>query len=613
MRRFHSWLALVFLAALLAVPAGAVNPRTHQISPTGLAGSDVAWSPPADFPRFSPDGEWVVWVQDATVDEAWDLWAARRWAGGAAVRLSAAHAAGAGVEAFALTPDSRRVVYLAGTFATGELRLWSAPIDGSAAPVALHAAPPAGGGVVQFALTPDGARAVFLGDIEDAGEVALWSVPVAGPAGELDRLSPAPGLAGQDVVAFAIAPNSQRVAFAGTLTTDFVNEVWSAPVAGPAPSSPISPVAADPATGAVVSAELPLAVSNDSARVLFAGDFETPGTVQLYSNTHTGSQFSADVLNGAVTSGGNVVAYALGPGTNRAVFRGDLLVDERVEIWSAPADAGANAVRLSTSTPNGFSDVTHFRIGPDPQPAVVFRQDILVDDAYDLFAVPVSGGSPTRLNSTGVSTRVLETDFEVSPDGARVVFRGNFSTAGKVELYSAATDGGQGSAVKICPTPPSNGDIEAFEIAADSARVVFAGDALTDARRELFSVPIAGPPTQAVRLHPAAGAAENVSAFAAAPDGTRVAFLADLTTEGRAAVWFAPIGGPDTAAVQAHADAVANGAAVAPLVWSADARGVLFLGDLVTDERFLLWDADEAVFAADHEEGDASEWSGAVP
>ena len=613
MRRILSWLASVVFAVALVAPAGAVNPRTHQVSPTGIANGDVAATPDAVRPRFSPDGEWLVWTQDATVDAGWDLWATRRWEGSAAVRLSDAYPAGEGIVAFEIAPDGARVVYLAGTFGpNGPFRLWSVPIDGSAAPTALHAAP-GGYGTAEFALTPDGARVVFVADLPTAGQFALWSVPVAGPAGQADRLSPVPALPAQDVEAFAISPDSARVAFTGTLTADFFNEVWSAPIAGPAPSNPISPVPSDPALGALVTADLPLLFSNDSSRVLFAGDFQTPGTIQLLSNTPTGTQGQADILNGTVTAGGNVVAYGLGPGTNRAVFRGDLLVDERIELWSAPVDAGANAVRLSTSTPSGFSDITHFVIAPDPQPQVLFRQDVLVDDAFDLFAVAVSGGSPVRLNATNVATRTLEPDFAASPDGAYVVFRGNFSTAGKVELYSASTTGAQGSALKICPVPPPGGNIEAFAIDATSTRVVFAGDALTAGRRELFSVAIAGPAAQSVRLHPAAGAGENVAAFALAPDGARVAFLADLTTEGRDALWTAPVTGPDTAAVQAHADPVANGAAVPPLDWSPDARGVAFLGDLLVSDQFLLWDADEAIFAADHEEGDTSEWSSALP
>ncbi|KAB2963878.1 MAG: hypothetical protein F9K18_08080 [Thermoanaerobaculia bacterium] len=613
MRGNLSWLALALFPLLLAAPAGALDPRTHQVSPTGIALGDVAATPDAVLPRFSPDGEWLVWVQDATVNEGWNLWAARRWEGSAAVLLSDAYPANEGVVAFEIAPGSARVVYLAGAFGpSGPFQLWSVPIDGSAPPTALHAAP-AGYGTADFALTPDGARAVFLADLPTAGQFALWSVPVAGPAGQADRLSPVPSQAGQDVEVFAISPTSGRVAFAGTLTADLFSKVWSAAIGGPAASTPISPLPSDPAQGAVITADLPLAFSNDGARVLFAGDFQTPGTVQLYSNTPTGSPSQADRLNSPPVSGGAVVAYALGPGTNRVVFRGDLLVDERFELWSAPVDGAVNATRLSTSTPSGFTDVTHVVIAPDAQPRVLFRADVLVDEAFDLFTVPVAGGTPTRLSVTGVGTRSLQPDFAVSADGARVVFRGNFTAAGKIELYSAATDGAQSSAVKLCPTPVLNGNVAAFAIDASSTRVVYAGDVLSDGRIELFGVPISGPSTSSARLHPAAGAGENVSAFALAPDGSRVAFLADLTTEGRDALWVTPVAGPETAAVQAHADAVANGAAVPPLAWSADARGVLFLGDLLVNEQFLLWDADEAIFRADHEEGDTSEWTSALP
>ena len=115
--------ALVAVAALAGPPAHASTPVVHRVSDLGIAAGDVGAAPAAVEPRFTPDGEWAVWTQDAETDNGWNLYAARRWDGSAPVLLSAAYPAGQGIVAFEITPDSRRVVYLAGTFASGLYRL----------------------------------------------------------------------------------------------------------------------------------------------------------------------------------------------------------------------------------------------------------------------------------------------------------------------------------------------------------------------------------------------------------------------------------------------------------------------------------------------------------
>jgi hypothetical protein len=608
-RRRRLCAPLAAALALGALPALAATPLVHRVSDLGIANGDVAATPVAAAPRFSPDGEWVVWTQDALVNEGWNLYAARRWDGSAPVLLSAAYPTGQGLMAFAVTPDSRRVVYLAGTFASGLFELLSAPIDGSAPAVVLSPTPPAGG-VAFFELTPDGSRAVLVGDLRVIHQFELWSVPVAGPAGDAVRLNPNPAVPGQDVEAFAVSPDSQRVAFTGVLRGNGFDEVWSAPLAGPPPATPVSPVGSAGALGVLLGPTLPLAFSNDGARVLFAGDFQTPGTVQLWTNTNAGGQGAADTLNGLPTAGGDVVAFALAPGANRAVFLADLLVDEKFELFSALVDGSGTTPRLSPTTLPADGDVTDFRIGPGGSPQVYFRVDATTDQAFDLYRSPIAGGGATRLNDTTVATRSLQTDFAAAPDGSRVVFRGNFDAAGKIELYSAPGTGAAGSANRISRTPtPAGATVAAFAIASTSAAVVYAGDLQTAGRSELWSVPIAG--GASAKLHPDAGANENVSAFALAPGGAEAAFLADLVVNDRFDLWLAPLTGSAPAAPVA-VTAVTNGDVALPLVWSGEGHGVVFLGDLETDERFLLWDADTLIFRADFEEGDDSEWSAAV-
>lgn len=591
----------------LAGPVFAANPKTHQVSAAGVAQSDVTDLPAA---VVAPDGRTIVYVHDADENEAHELWAVRRWIGSVPVRLSDNLPAGRAIVDFEITPDSSTVVYLADQDADNRFELYSVPLDGSDPAVVLNPTLASGGDVLLFTLSFDGARAVFLADVDTDEEVQLWSVPVDGPSSQADLLSPDTLIAGEDVLAFAITPNSSRVAFAGAIRIAGVVEIFTAPTAGGA-SVRLSDTASGGANGVNLVPELGFAVSN--TRALFAGDFTSPGVVELWS-APIASAGGADPVHAAPVTGGNVTAFEVAATAGRVVFRGDLLVDERYELWSAAADGSGSEARLSESSPTAEGDVFEFDFGPGAAPRVVFRADSIVDERFDLFSRAIDGGgSPTRLNPTTVGAGDVEPGFAVSPDGARVVLRGDLLVDERIEVWSASTSGAVGSAAKINPNPPAAGDIDSFAITATSSHVVYAGDGTVDGRVELWGVPIAGPTTSAVKLHAAAGANENVGAFALSPDGARVAFLADLEPEGPDMVWMADVGGAAGNGVAAHAAPVAGGNALAPFGWSPESLGVLFRGDLLTNDKFDLWLADHAIFWDGFESGDLGEWSFQTP
>ncbi len=606
--RLSAGLAVVAAALFVLFPAPATAaPTVHRVSAAALAASDVVGVP---APRFSPDGKWAVYVEDAEVDGAFELWSVRRWAGSVPVRLSAALASGRAVTDFAITPDSSRVVFLADQNAAGRFDLWSAPIDGSSPPTQLDQSLPSGGQVVSFAVAPDGSRVVYLGDVRTDNQYELWSVPPAGPGSQRRQCSPNPQTAGNDVEAFTLAADSQHVLFAGLLRNNGVDELWSAPITCSSVGVRVSPVPSAGALGIFYSPGLEFRTTADGSRAIFAGDFQTPGTINLWTVLAGGPATGAHVLNPPPTAGGGVAAFAVAPGTNRVVLRGDLFTSQVEELWSVAADASGSAVRISSSTPQANGDVTGFVIGPGSSPQVVFRGDQLVDERFDVYRVPLTGGSqPVRLSGTAVATASAGSDLAISPNGQRIVFRGDFATAGKTELWSASTSGGAGSAVRLNPSStPAAGDVEAFVIDATSSRVVYAGDVGVDGRRELWTVPIAGPGNSSARLHPAAGSGENVSAFELAPDGSSVAFLADLRDATKDELWVAPTAGPAPSA-PVHDPPPSGGNATTPLAWADDSLGVLFLGDLTIAAKFDLWDADLAIFRSDFEGGDTSEWS----
>jgi hypothetical protein len=77
--------------------------------------------------------------------------------------------------------------------------------------------------------------------------------------------------------------------------------------------------------------------------------------------------------------------------------------------------------------------ISNFQISPDSN-RVVYRADQDTDEVYELYSVPLAGGSPVKLNGTLVSGgRVW--NFQISPNSGRIVYRADQDTDEVVELY----------------------------------------------------------------------------------------------------------------------------------------------------------------------------------
>ncbi|MEW6250684.1 MAG: hypothetical protein AB1716_08540 [Planctomycetota bacterium] len=118
-------------------------------------------------------------------------------------------------------------------------------------------------------------------------------------------------------------------------------------------------------------------------------------------------------------------------------------------------------------------------------------------------------------------------NFAWSPDGTYLVFNGDKDTAGVVELYVVPAAGG--APLQVSGALVANGDIQGtFAWSGDGRRVGFYGDKDTDAILEAYSVPVTGGvPT---KLNgPLVGAlGVRYPGPVAAPDGQRVAFIAEM-------------------------------------------------------------------------------------
>ncbi len=233
---------------------------------------------------------------------------------------------------------------------------------------------------------------------------------------------------------------------------------------------------------------------------------------------------AATKISAAIPAGRVLGDFAIAPNGARVVY--ELETDtgfDVVALVSASLGGGAAATLLSLP----ITDVEHQRsiaawaITPDSTAVVLLSDENGLLGVNDLFVVAIDGASPAvQLNVAPAPGDVAA--FGVAADSARVVFETNDD-----RLFSVALGGG---------TPVALGSLTGafpprFRIAPDGSRVVSTAD--PGAGAQVFSVPVAGgAPTQ---LSDQSGVA--LPADAITPDGTRVVFFGAHGGE----LWTTPI------------------------------------------------------------------------
>lgn len=453
------------VAALLALATpGLLAAASYRLS-QGLPFSDVR----PDF-QVSPDGRFAVYVHDAVVDGASELWSVSL-TGGDPVRLSAPLTPGQSIWQFEISSDSERVVFLSGQ--SGRVELYSAPIAGPEDSwIRLNQNLGSGGQVTDFRISPDASRVAFRADPAIIGRFRLYSVPIGG--GPLASLQP------------------QIFVAASAATTQFE-------------------------------------YSSNSERVAYLANYASGTVNYLYSVAADGSA-AATSINGALPSGGEVRQFAISPDSSRAVYIADQEVAFRYEIFSVPIGGGAN-VKLNDDLEPGRRVTGPILISPDSTRVVYLRdQEVILRN--EIFSVPIAGGDPIRLTNYLVADGFLNA-IAFLPDGSRLLYSGVQEVDGVVELYGVSLQGddrltlASGQVGDFASVPASSQiiymaphpvtarqrlwlvavtggspielvgeEIERvqwpFAISADGQRVAFSGRATGSPRSHVFSVPTLG-------------------------------------------------------------------------------------------------------------------------
>jgi Tol biopolymer transport system component len=309
----------------------------------------------------------------------------------------------------------------------------------------------------------------------------------------------------------------------------------------------------------------------------------------------------------ALTYGGDVFDWRVSPDGTRVVYRGDTQTDGLVELFSAPSDGSAAPTKLNGAIASGGL-LQGYRISPDST-RVVFWGDVVTNDVNELFSVPIDGSAaPVKLNGPlaplgDVATATNDPGVRISPESELVVFLADANTgpAEVFELFSVPLDG-SAAPTKLNGTLVSGGDVgiirfsgfeqlwdPGFQISPDGERVLYLADQEIDGRRNLYSVPIGG--GAAVRLNDPVGQGGSAGSgltpgYRISPDSSWVTFISDQDGDGWRVLYGAPIDG-GLPAVRISDDAPIR---VQEDLWiTADSSRVVYRADTVVPPRMELF------------------------
>ncbi len=397
------------------------------------------------------------------------------------------------------------------------------------------------GQVFRYAVTPDHTRAVYIADEDIDGERGLYSVMLANP-GVSTRLDK-PAHAAADVISFVISPDGTRVAFVGDQDTDGIEELYSVPIDGAAPARRLNPAFVPGACAGFACRVAEYRFTPDSARVIYRANQDGAASDALYVAAVDGAQ-QPSKLSGTMTSGGGVIPnFVVGPDGSRVFFRANKDALDKIELYSVPAAEGSEPVKLngtlvaggSTADGNLVNPDVGFQVSPDGA-TVVYRADQDIDEVFELYVVAADGsGAATRLTPTPPAggdvlaelTYQYGDGFRFSADGRRVVYRADHAINDVIELYSVPVDG-SAAPVRINGPLVNRGDVSRFALSPDGTSVVYRADQDVDNREEFYLAAVDGSRTPTKLNGPLpAGGSVSIAGFRFTPDGSRLVYGAN--------------------------------------------------------------------------------------
>jgi hypothetical protein len=391
-----------------------------------------------------------------------------------------------------------------------------------------------GGNVIFSTITPDETTAIYVADQDVDGVQELYAGAMDG-SGWI-KLNPdfSANPAGRFVVDYGISFNSDFLVY--WANNDGADDwaLWYVEIDGTNTTRLTQPFP----SGGVINEFI---LSADGTFVLFRGEGDTLGTPELYKVTIPGGVQTK--LSGAFPPDSNAI---LVNSLMHAVYLSNHPSGGE-SLYAVPIDGSSAPYPLYDPVGTGFSNIGGFEFATRTfrpfrdATRVLFTADYTHDEVYELYSVPITGGTPTRLTPapTPGTFGVLD-DFTFTPGNQTVIFRADLDTPFTAELYSVPVDG-SAPPTRINDPLPAGVGVDSFIMpwsADDGTDILY--NAAPAGFRETFSVPASGELVSQLDTSFAGGITYGTVTL---HTNGKVITLADTDSSGSSEVYLTPLNG----------------------------------------------------------------------
>jgi len=413
--------------------------------------------------------------------------------GGTDLKLSDELGATGDVASFQISADESTVVYAGSKNSfPSPIELYSVPIEGGqAVKLNINLTPP--NRIASYKITPDSAHVIYSVLQPNFVSKQLYKVPIGGGT------SLPLGVASETIRIGNITPDSAYSVFAGgpILSDVYADNLFRIDLT----DGSVEQLNDDFVDEGFV--DFPI-VSPDGQIVVYDAITTSPTFQQdFYSVQISGG--NPVKLNPPFVAGGALYNKFIGPKGQYVYYVADQVVDNQNRLFRVPIGGGPSEELISNFTAGeSLSGSGSTRISSDGLYAVF--EINLSSPIRHLYSVSLQTGVAVKLNTGG---RVLK--FSISDDDNFVIFDDDSETTEVFELYSVPIEGGTATKISSDYLSFANtGSGINYDISPDSKRVAFWMDIEGDFKNEILEVPISG--GQSKKLSP------NL------PDGSDVGF-----------------------------------------------------------------------------------------
>ena len=320
---------------------------------------------------------------------------------------------------------------------------------------------------------------------------------------------------------------------------------------------------------------------------VFIADKDIRGNFEIYS--YVASTGLVGKLNTTMAPDGNVVSFAISPNNVYVAYVSDPVTDGKFDLYVTKIDGSGTPVLVSdVSGEVADDDVAEDDIvwAPDSS-RVAYRSDEATGTAFfNLRTVMPDGNGNVAINASGTGNMdVAAFSIQWAPNSSRVAYLSDVNGAW-FDLYTSTPTTSAGAAnISVLA---AGMEVSDYSWAPNSSKLLYRSDGVVVQRFELFTNdPIGG--AQVAISGDLSGADLDVSADSGvwAPDSSRVAYVADGTTDGVFTAYTSlptGIGSPiriNRLLADGDVDSIPS--------WAPDSSRVAFVGDLTVDGTYELY------------------------